>query len=343
MVYLFNKIIVKMNLVVLILLLSFFSSSVYSQVSISNEDRTAHPAAILDLFSTDKGFLLPRLSEEERDAIESLENTVEGVNAEFLMIANTDSKCVEIWVGGYWQEFWCYDPCEGVNFETCGDILCDSRDAQTYASVKIGDQCWMAQNLAYLPEVQSNSEHFTNSENQNPSYGVFGYDGNDVDEAKSYLHLGENVYETRGVLYNWWAAQSACPEGWKLPDHDDWTVLERYICNDEGNTNCETKFPFDESTIDGRGTNEGDLIRVSGNPSWCNSTCNDNYSFAALPSGSRVGSGAFFSLNTYAYWWSSTESESNAWSRSIYSEYSMFYRNMSQKVSAFSIRCIKDN
>ncbi|MFA7050012.1 MAG: prepilin-type N-terminal cleavage/methylation domain-containing protein, partial [Patescibacteria group bacterium] len=42
---------------------------------------------------------------------------------------------------------------------TCGDDFTDERDDNIYPTVQIGDQCWFAKNLAYLPGIiHSNTE-----------------------------------------------------------------------------------------------------------------------------------------------------------------------------------------
>ncbi|MDA3853143.1 MAG: FISUMP domain-containing protein, partial [Bacteroidales bacterium] len=107
----------------------------------------------------------------------------------------------------------------------------DSRDNNTYNWVTIGEQVWMAENLAYLPRVHSNAL-FANADSA--CYGVYGYDGTDVTAAKDSAN-----YSTYGVLYNWYAAmagasssdaspsgvQGVCPTGWHLPSDDEWTIL----------------------------------------------------------------------------------------------------------------------
>lgn len=90
----------------------------------------------------------------------------------------------------------------------------DSRDGKVYNIVTIGKQFWMAENLAYLPSVVDPG---TGSYTE-PYYSVYGYNGTDVAAAKAT----EN-YQTYGVLYNWPAAMTACPEGWHLPSDAEWT------------------------------------------------------------------------------------------------------------------------
>ncbi len=73
----------------------------------------------------------------------------------------------------------------------------DSRDGKRYSKISIGNQVWMAQNLAYKPPVGN----------------YWAYKGEQANSAKF------------GYLYDWRTAKRVCPEGWKLPSERDFKIL----------------------------------------------------------------------------------------------------------------------
>jgi uncharacterized protein (TIGR02145 family) len=96
----------------------------------------------------------------------------------------------------------------------------------TYATVAIGDQCWFAENVRYLPSVSSDEDWGNGAQ----AY-VYGYKGTDVNEA---MALPE--YLEYGVLYNHAAAVNwdVCPTGWHLSTHTEFYALRTYLESNQG-------------------------------------------------------------------------------------------------------------
>ena len=214
--------------------------------------------------------------------------------------------------------------CNGTSWRypsplACGYNFTDPRDGNVYTTVQIGTQCWMAKNLAYLPSVVPSA---TGSETT-PYYYVYGYNGTDVATAKAQAN-----YATYGVLYNHPATVDACPTGWRMPTHDDWTDLERAICTSE---TCLADFPKNTTTTGWRGTDEGTKLKSGGSSN-----------FEALMSGLRDTDGSFYSVGSGTTFWSSSEGGTGAWRRNLRTSYSTVSRNTPSKAYGFSVRCLKN-
>lgn len=116
-----------------------------------------------------------------------------------------------------------YNPSTG-EFNCTYSNYTDERDGNVYRTVNIGGNVWMVDNLKYLPEVQSNDNYSAKCENSQPAYGVYGYDRDDVNNAKCLVN-----YHTFGVLYNEYTIVSddnVCPSGWHVSTDEDWKSLE---------------------------------------------------------------------------------------------------------------------
>jgi len=210
----------------------------------------------------------------------------------------------------------------------------DKRDGKVYKTVTIGEQVWLSENLAYLPSVVGPAT----VSKTDPYYYVYDYDGTDVIAAKA-----TTFYALYGVLYNWPAALTACPEGWHLPSDAEWTQLENYL--------IANGYNYDGST-------EGNKIAKSmaANSGWTTSSYtgavgNTDYpayrnksGFTALPGGYRDNNEPFYYFGNYGYWWSSTETDASyAWYRSLYSDLSGVIRLKFSKDYGFSVRCLRDS
>lgn len=203
---------------------------------------------------------------------------------------------------------------DGNNGTHSYDHFTDPRDGETYKSIKIGDQVWMAENLRYLPLlVEPDSASHTI-----PLYYVLAYQGDSVAEAKA-----TDYYKTYGALYNWTAARSACPAGWHLPTLAEWMQLANYV---------------------GGATTGGEKLKESGTEHWgvINDKITDEFGFTALPGGCCINNGLFDGLGNFGTWWTDTEIDSTGASYILMTDNAGVYSGRSIKEHGFSIRCVKN-
>jgi uncharacterized protein (TIGR02145 family) len=230
---------------------------------------------------------------------------------------------------------------EQTSFTTTNEssgVFIDTRDNNEYSWVQIGDQIWMVENLAYLPEV--NAPDDISDSIGDTRYYVYGYDGVEVDSAKSHLN-----YITHGVLYNWYAAKNAAPNGWHLPTDDEWKKLEMYLGMSEEDANIEEN----ASNECDRGTNEA--LKLKSITEWSNSSLvsTDEVGFNALPSGELSPDAGFNGIDITTSWWTSTEAEGKEgdyiYDRSLFLSSPQVHRSslFNDHRFGYSVRCVKDN
>jgi len=172
----------------------------------------------------------------------------------------------------------------------------DLRDKKSYLTIRIGFLTWMAENISY----------------QTDNSGCYG---NSAPNCVKY-----------GRLYNWDAAMSACPAGWRLPTDYDWRDL---IFAAGGNV-AGKKLKSKSGWWDFRtGTSSG----------------TDDLGFSALPGGYREINGRFVDVESHGYWWSATERGGNhADGRMMVHDRSNVTGGSSYpKVSWLSVRCVHDD
>ncbi len=190
-------------------------------------------------------------------------------------------------------------------------------DGNIYATVILGTQVWMADPLATSTfsddtEIPLVTDATAWSNLTTPGYCFYNND--------------EATYgETYGALYNWYAvnAGNICPDGWRVPTADDWSILVSHI----------------------GGISNGGKLKETGTVHWesPNTGATNETGFTALPGGYRSISGGFVNMGRWGHWWTPAEyDETFAWYRYLSYNNGILYTERFNKKVGFSIRCIKE-
>ncbi len=218
------------------------------------------------------------------------------------------------------------------------DSMIDPRDKRVYKVVKIEvkerdySKVWMAENLNYSDSVKT------------PSL-----------KGKSWCYRDSAKYcEVSGRYYTWAAAidsvalvsdtvapldcgygktcelgeqriQGICPDGWHLPNRDEWGWLSVYL----GNAGVAGDTLKALTGWDYAGTENNNGV--------------DAYGFTALPTGRRVSETSWRNIGSDVYYWTSQEEDAyEAQYSNMNNQYTKFYLYQGSKTYGQSVRCVKN-
>ncbi len=242
-----------------------------------------------------------------------------------------------------------YGQQQSITTSDCPPSLTDI-DGNVYATVLIGTQCWMRENLRTTryadgsnlssnaqPSTTTASWYYPNgSSNKKAIYGLL-YNGKAImRDAQSSTLIPSGV-------------QGICPDGWHIPSNEEWKQMEMAV-------------GMSQSDADLIGVARGEIaVKLSLNCGWTasgnanvpgNTTSEHNSSgFSAVPAGimsnsSSVGFTDFFGA---ANFWTSTYTTTNNsqialfiaphW---VYSQTSVTHVSRDSRF-AISVRCLRDN
>ncbi len=220
-----------------------------------------------------------------------------------------------------------------ISPQYCGLDLLDIRDGQSYPTVQIGNQCWMAKNLNIGEMMISSYTGYSHSSVSNNGITEKYCQNNDSSNCLIY-----------GGLYDWdemmnyttmEGARGICPYGWHIPTDAEWCTLLSYL---EPMVDCDA--------WGGSGTNVGGKLKKTGLDHWIspNYGAINSSGFTAFGAGIRHQEGIYAGFNTVAYFWSSsTYSNGNGVSRDMNYGHADVNRHAYYKTYGFSLRCIGDN
>jgi uncharacterized protein (TIGR02145 family) len=193
-------------------------------------------------------------------------------------------------------------------------------DGNTYKTIQIGNQTWMAENLR---TTRLNDETLIPNVKDGKEWGDLETTG------YSWYNNDASAYTTvYGAYYNWFTVNTGklCPSGWHVPSDTEWSTLTTYL---------------------GGASIAGGKLMETGNTHWLNlSGATNSTGFTGLPGSFRAYDSFleysgyfFFDPGLYGYWWSASESESDCL---MGNTNFTGVEQLSKNVGA-SVRCVKND
>ena len=232
-------------------------------------------------------------------------------------------------------------------------------EGNVYATVQIGNQCWMRDNLRTTTSP-STGTYLIPAANAN-----YTYTGKQArwynNDSATYAPMNY------GLLYNWNAAvdtfnttygetsvntsdvnavsvtfnghrRGICPEGWHLPSDAEWTQLTNYVSS-QNEYQCGSNSSYIAKAL---ASTEGWITYTNNCAVGNDSGANNATGFSAVPAGDCSGS-SFNLAGLNANFCSSTQNLSyHAYNRNLYYDYAAVLRYANDKSNGFSVRCLRD-
>ena len=203
--------------------------------------------------------------------------------------------------------------------EVTTGTMTDSRDGQTYKTVTIGTQTWMAQNLNY---ETANSYCYADNASYCSKYGRLYTWAAAMDSVGTWSANSKGCGKGKACSPTY-PVQGVCPSGWHLPTKAEF----------------ETLF----TAVGGQSTAGKMLKSTTGWKAYRGIINEDAFAFSALPAGYRNNDGDYSVEGDDAYFWSSTEGNSNnAYLMDLNYYFGDAYLDFNYKDYGFSVRCLKD-
>lgn len=205
-------------------------------------------------------------------------------------------------------------------FTTYGDKIADI-DGNIYYTISIGEQEWMAENLKATR--YNDGEPIANITDesiwQHIDIGAYTFFDNNIDNKNNY-----------GALYNYYAVKTnkLCPEGWAVPDIDQWNELVEHLGGAAiagGKLKSTKVFPDDIA-----GWKEPNVGATN------------ESRFSALPGGILFSSGMLGEGRNGYYWTSSERNRRKVWHAYLRHSSEEISFTPSDKVLGHSVRCIRN-
>ncbi len=220
----------------------------------------------------------------------------------------------------------------------CGTNKVKDIEGNEYNTIKIGEQCWMAENLRTTKYSNGTTIEDVTSTSIETAYRCAPND--DMNNVATY-----------GYLYNWVAVmngasssnanpsgvQGICPVGWHVPSDAEWTQLETYVMG-QADYQCYNNTYIAKALASTTGWNTNGTTCAVGN------TPNDNNAtgFSAFPAGGYY-SNRYANFGNSASLWSATEyNDSDAYRHRLDYDNASVYRNYQGKSDGFSVRCVRN-